>query len=84
MGQLSINLTEFDVFWTNLLHGFGFGLAYTPMAFLAFSTLTAKDMVEGSGIFNLLRHFGSSVFISISVAVLIETGSPGIIRTWHP
>ena len=43
MGQLSINLTEFDVFWTNLLHGFGFGLAYTPMAFLAFSTLTAKE-----------------------------------------
>ena len=75
MGQLSINLTEFDVFWTNLLHGFGFGLAYTPMAFLAFSTLTAKDMVEGSGIFNLLRHFGSSVFISISVAVLIETAA---------
>ena len=75
MGQLSINLTEFDVFWTNLLHGFGFGLAYTPMAFLAFSTLTTKDMVEGSGIFNLLRHFGSSVFISISVAVLIETAA---------
>ena len=25
MGQLSINLTEFDVFWTNCLQGFGFG-----------------------------------------------------------
>ena len=54
MGQLSINLTEFDVCWTNLLHGFGFGLAYTPMAFLAFSTLTAKDMVELRGLAYLI------------------------------
>tara|TARA_Y100000588_G_scaffold380170_1_gene463617 strand:+ start:1694 stop:3211 length:1518 start_codon:yes stop_codon:yes gene_type:complete len=75
MGQLNINLTEFDVFWTNLLQGFGFGLAYTPMAFLAFSTLAPKNMVEGSGIFNLLRHFGSSVFISISVTVLMQTAA---------
>lgn len=75
MGQLSINLTEFDVFWTNLLQGFGFGLAYTPMATLAFSTLSPNRMVEGSGVFNLLRHFGSSVFISISVTVLIQTAA---------
>jgi DHA2 family multidrug resistance protein len=75
MGQLSINLTEFDVFWTNFLHGFGFGLAYTPMAVLAFSTLTPKLMVEGSGVFNLLRHFGSSVFISISVTLLIQSSA---------
>ena len=29
-------------------------------------------MVEGSGVFNLLRHFGSSVFISISITILIQ------------
>ena len=75
MGQLSINLTEFDVFWTNCLQGFGFGLAYTPMAVLAFSTLTPKYMVEGSGVFNLLRHFGSSVFISISISILIQSSA---------
>jgi DHA2 family multidrug resistance protein len=75
MGQLSINLTEFDVFWTNCLQGFGFGLAYTPMAVLAFSTLTPKLMVEGSGVFNLLRHFGSSIFISISISILIHSSA---------
>lgn len=73
MGQLDINLTEFDVFWTNLLQGFGFGLAYTPMSTLAFSTLAPRLMVEGSAVFNLLRHFGSSVFISLSVVVLIQS-----------
>ena len=73
MSNLDINLTEFDVFWTNLLQGFGFGLAYTPMATLAFATLAPKLMVEGSAVFNLLRHFGSSVFISISVMVLVQS-----------
>jgi glycosyltransferase involved in cell wall biosynthesis len=34
-------LTSFDVFWTNALQGFGFGLAYTPMTVLAFATLPA-------------------------------------------
>ena len=73
MSQLDINLTGFDVFWTNLLQGFGFGLAYTPMATLAFSTLSTKLMVEGSGVFNLIRHYGSSVFISISVMILVQS-----------
>ena len=73
MANLDINLTTYDVFWTNLLQGFGFGLAYTPMATLAFSTLAPRLMVEGSSIFNLLRHFGSSVFISISIVVLIQS-----------
>jgi DHA2 family multidrug resistance protein len=66
-------LTESDVFWTNTLQGFGFGLAYTPMATLAFSTLSSKLMVEGSAVFNLLRHYGSSVFISISIMVLVQS-----------
>ena len=73
MAQLDINLSNSDVFWTNLLQGFGFGLAYTPMATLAFCTLAPRLMVEGSGVFNLLRHFGSSVFISISVVILVQS-----------
>jgi hypothetical protein len=31
MANLDINLTDFDVAWTNALQGFGFGLAFTPM-----------------------------------------------------
>ena len=39
MAQLDVNITMFDVYWTNVLHGFGFGIAYTPMSVLAFTTL---------------------------------------------
>jgi len=75
MARLDINMTSDDVFWTNVLQGFGFGLAYTPLATLAFSTLDVRFMTQGSGFFNLLRNFGSSVFISISIVVLVHTSA---------
>lgn len=73
MAQLNINMTPASVFWSNTLQGFGFGLAYTPLATLAFSTLDVRYMTQGSGFFNLLRNFGSSIFISLSVLVLVHT-----------
>jgi len=73
MSLLNVNMTDFDVFWTNFVQGFGFGLAYTPMAVLAFSTLPTPLAVQGSAVFNLMRNFGSSLFISLSILVLVRT-----------
>ncbi|MCW5620817.1 MAG: DHA2 family efflux MFS transporter permease subunit [Burkholderiales bacterium] len=73
MTQFNINVSDFDIYWTNFVQGFGFGLAYTPMTVLAFSTLPAPLVVQGSAAFNQLRNFGSSLFISISVLVLVRT-----------
>ncbi|MFN0040251.1 MAG: DHA2 family efflux MFS transporter permease subunit [Burkholderiales bacterium] len=73
MTLFNINVPDFDIYWTNFLQGFGFGLAYTPMTVLAFSTLPAPLLVQGSAFFNVLRNFGSSLFISLSVLVLVRT-----------
>lgn len=73
MAQLDINMTGFDVFWTNVLQGFGFGLAFTPMSVLAFATLPRHQMTEGSAVFNLVRNFGSSLFISASIVLLVRS-----------
>jgi MFS transporter, DHA2 family, multidrug resistance protein len=73
MAQLDINLSDFDVFWTNMLMGFGFGLAYTPMTVLAFTTLAPQHVTEGTAIFTLMRNFGSSLFISVCVVLLIRS-----------
>jgi DHA2 family multidrug resistance protein len=73
MAQLDINLTTFDVFWMNVLQGFGFGLAFTPMSVLAFATLPPARMTEGTGVFHLVRSFGSSMFISASVVLLLRS-----------
>lgn len=73
MTTFNINVSEFDIYWTSVLQGFGFGLAYTPMTVLAFSTLPANLVVQGSAVFNVMRNFGSSLFISISVLVLLRS-----------
>jgi DHA2 family multidrug resistance protein len=73
MARLDLNMTGFDVFWTNMLQGFGFGLAFTPMAVLTFATLPTNRAAEGTAIFNALRNFGSSVFISATVVVLVRS-----------
>ena len=73
MAQFDINLTNFDVIWTNILLGFGQSIAFTPMAILAFATLPKKQITEGTTIFTLMRNFGSSIFISLSVLVLLRS-----------
>ena len=75
MAQLDINVSSFDVFWMNVLQGFGFGLAFTPMTVLAFATLPPDRMTEGTGIFHLVRSFGSSLFISATVVLLLRSTS---------
>jgi DHA2 family multidrug resistance protein len=80
MAQLNLNLTSYDVFWTNALQGFGFGLAFTPMTVLAFATLPASRLTEASGIFTLVRNFGSSLYISLSVVLLIRSSATNYAR----
>ncbi|UCH48722.1 MAG: DHA2 family efflux MFS transporter permease subunit, partial [Betaproteobacteria bacterium] len=73
MTRLDINMTDFDVIWTNFVQGFGFGIAYLPMTTLAFSTLPTNFLVQGSGLLILMRNFGSSLFISLSILVLLRS-----------
>ena len=80
MAQFDINLTGFDVFWTNVLQGFGFGLAYTPMTVLTFTTLPREQLTEGTAVFTLVRNFGSSIFISITVVLLVRSTSENYAR----
>ena len=80
MAQFDINVGSFDVFWTNALQGFGFGLAFTPMTVLAFATLPASKMTEASGVFTLVRNFGSSLYISVTVVLLVRSATANYSR----
>ena len=73
MAQFDINLTFFDVFCSNMLQGFGQSITFTPMTVMAFATLPRHLVTEGSAIFTLLRNFGSSLFISLCVMVLLRS-----------
>jgi len=73
MAHLDMNLTLWDVFWTNFVQGFALGIIYVPVTVIAFSSLSNQDFAEGSAIFHMLRNVGSSIFISISVTLVITS-----------
>jgi len=73
MASLDINMTQSLVFWTNFVQGFGFGLAFTPLSVLTFATLPVRQMTEGMAIYHLVRNFGSSIFISLSILLLVRS-----------
>ena len=73
MGALDMQITVESVSWSNVLHGFGFGLSYTPMAVLAFSTMATRYMTQANAVFALIRMLGSSVFVSLTLVVLAHS-----------
>jgi len=73
MAHLDMNLTLWDVFWTNFVQGFALGIIYVPVTVIAFSSVSNQDFAEGSAVFHMLRNVGSSIFISISVTLVITS-----------
>lgn len=73
MGSLDMQITPQSVILSNVLHGFGFGLSYTPMAVLAFSTMPTQYMTQSNAVFALIRMLGSSVFVSITLVVFVHS-----------
>jgi DHA2 family multidrug resistance protein len=73
MAHLDMNLTLWDVFWTNFVQGFALGIIYVPVTVIAFSSLSNHDFAEGSAVFHMLRNVGSSIFITISVTLVITS-----------
>ncbi|ANK80176.1 MAG: multidrug transporter [Rhizobiales bacterium NRL2] len=73
IASFDINLTSWDVAWTSAMQGLGVGLCWVPVTQVAFATLGPEKAGEGSSVFHLIRNFGSSFFISVSVAVVIRT-----------
>ncbi|HTT01496.1 MAG TPA: DHA2 family efflux MFS transporter permease subunit [Steroidobacteraceae bacterium] len=58
------------VIWSGFLQGIGTGLAYVPLAAVAFATLGPQYRYEGTAMFNLLRNVGSSIGIGVMQALL--------------
>ena len=73
MGGFDPNVDVASVILASLIQGFAIGLAWVPLSIATFSTLDRRYLSEGTALFHLLRNIGSSVFISISVAVIQRT-----------
>ncbi len=73
MAGFDVNVSTPDVLWTAALQGLGVGLVWVPVSVITFSTLAPRLVPDGTAIFHLLRNIGSSIHISLSIALVIHT-----------
>ena len=67
-----INVTMWDVLWTAGFQGLGVGLIWVPLSIVTLSTLAPHLVPDGTAFFHLLRNIGSSIHISLSVALVVR------------
>ena len=70
MSTWSLQVDYAAVTWSGFLQGVGMGLVFIPLNSSAFATLTAGLRTDGASLLNLFRSIGSSIGISVVMALL--------------
>jgi DHA2 family multidrug resistance protein len=70
MSSWSLAVDQFHIVWTGLIQGFGMGMVFIPLNTSAFATLPPSVRTDGSSLLNIMRSVGSSIGISVAMAVL--------------
>jgi MFS transporter, DHA2 family, multidrug resistance protein len=70
MAGFDVNLSAFDLIWTNALAGLGVGFVWVPLTVITFATLDRRYLNDATALFHLLRNVGSSISISLSIVLL--------------
>lgn len=73
MAQFDLNVPTENIAWMVVLQGIGCGILWVPLTIVTFATLPESLLSQGSAIFHLLRNFGTSIFVSISVMLVTRT-----------
>lgn len=73
MATFEFDVPPSEVAIAAVIQGVGGGLMWVPLTIVCFATLPSRLLSDGSAIFHLLRNFGSSIFISISVMTVVRT-----------
>ncbi len=74
IAAFNLDVGPWTVAWSGILQGVGSGLMWVPLSIVAFASLPLRLLPEASSIFHLLRAFGSSIFVSVSVLALVRSG----------
>ncbi|MEM7253025.1 MAG: DHA2 family efflux MFS transporter permease subunit [Pseudomonadota bacterium] len=74
MAAFNLDIGPLPVAINGLIQGIGSGVMWVPLSIVAFATLPNRLLPDASSIFHLLRNFGSSAFISISIFAVLRTG----------
>ena len=72
MAGFDVNVSTSDVLWATAVQGLGVGFVWIPLSIVTFSTLPRVLVPDGTAIFHLLRNMGSSIFISLTIALVLR------------
>lgn len=72
MSGFNMNVDEHAIIVTGALQGFGMGLIFSPLSAMTFSTLAPQLRTDGAAVFSLLRNLGSSIGVSVMIAMLSQ------------
>ncbi|MBP0580710.1 DHA2 family efflux MFS transporter permease subunit [Labrys sp. LIt4] len=67
------DISQWQIIVTGFVQGAGLGFLFVPLTTVTFQTLDASLRGDGTGLYNLSRNIGSSVGISMTSALLIES-----------
>ncbi len=70
MSLFSLDVTPWLIVKTGVIQGFGLGLIFVPLSAITFATLAPQLRNEATALFSLVRNIGSSIGISIVIALL--------------
>ncbi len=71
--EVDLNIGIADLLMNSLVQGLATGVVWVPLSVMAFSTLDQRFMSEGMAVFHLLRNIGSSLFISLAFAMVVQS-----------
>ena len=71
--ELDLNVGPGDLIANSLVQGLATGVVWVPLSVMAFSTLEPRLMSEGMAVFHLLRNIGSSLFITLAFALVVQS-----------
>ena len=70
MSRFNLDVTAFMLLESGIIQGLGLGLIFVPLSTMTFSTLAPHLRTEAAAMFSLVRNIGSSIGISIVMALL--------------
>lgn len=73
MASFSADVPTTEVAIASAIQGLGVGFLWVPITLVCFATLAPRYLAEATALFHLLRNLGSSIHISITVAVVVHT-----------
>lgn len=72
MSLFNLNIAQGDLVRTGLIQGFGIGFVFVPLSTIAYATLEPRLRNEATALFSLIRNIGSSIGVSIVIALLVR------------